>query len=114
LRRRGRACPLQFAEGVAEQRTTQRICAQDLAPLLATASGTERITAPIAAVDLDCLLSESRGEATVDLGDLLRAEIGAEDAHVPPWLFAVSPARLFVIAVSFTATLAVGIGVIAR
>jgi hypothetical protein len=98
---------------VAAQRNTQPILAEDLAPLLATAAGIERITAPIAAVDLDSLLSQTRPDgATIDLGDLLRAELAADDARVPAWRFAMSPTRLFVIAISFVATLGIGIGLL--
>ena len=96
--------------GVAEQRNTQPIRTEDLAPLLATAAGVERITAPIPAVDLDSLLSQTRPDgATIDLGDLLRAELPADDARIA-WPFAMSPTRLFVIVVSFVATLGIGIG----
>ncbi len=98
---------------VAEQRNTQPICTEDLAPLLATAAGIERITAPMPVVDLDNLLSQTRPQGpTIDLGDLLRAELAVEDACMQPWPFAMSPTRLFVIAVSFVATLGIGLGVL--
>jgi hypothetical protein len=95
---------------VAAQRNTQPITTEDLAPLLATAAGIERITAPIPVVELDDLLLQTR--PTIDLGDLLRAELAAEDARMQPWPFAMSPTRLFVIAVSFVATLGIGLGVL--
>jgi hypothetical protein len=91
-----------------EQRTTKEICSQDLAPLLATASGIERATAPMPAVELDSLLCESRVDTTVDLGALIRSELGGEA------LFAMPPARLFVIVVSFALTLVIGIALLAR
>ena len=93
-----------------EQRTTKEICSQDLAPLLATASGLERITAPMPAVELDTLLCESRVDTTVDLGELLRSELGVEATP----LFAIHPTRLLVIVISFVLTLALGIDLFVR
>ena len=61
------------------------------------------------AVDLANLLCEARADTTVDLGELLRAEMAAEDPHARP--FAIRPMRLFVIALSFALTLMVGISV---
>jgi hypothetical protein len=98
---------------VAALRNTQPIRSEDLAPLLATAAGVERITAPMPAVDLDSLLSQTRPDvATIDLGDLLRAELAAEDARVPSWPFVMTPTRVIVIAVSFVATLGIGLGLL--
>jgi hypothetical protein len=50
--------------------------------------------------------------ATIDLGDLLRAELAAEDARKRSWPFAISTTRWIVIGVSFAATLGIGISLL--
>ena len=70
------------------------MCIEDLGPLLATASGVERVTRPMPAVELDGLLCETRGEPARS------------------WPFAMQPTRLFVIAISFALTLVTGIGLL--
>jgi len=90
---RARARRLQSRSSVPEQRNTKPICTADLGPLLATVSGVERATRPMPAVELDSLLYEMC-------------------ARPRSWPFAIQPARLFVIAVSFALTLLIGIGLL--
>jgi hypothetical protein len=64
---------------------TQEICWDELAPLLATASGLERVTAEIPTDELEHLLTAERAQTpTMDLGQLLRDELAAEDGTAVP------------------------------